>query len=75
MLLYYLQLHLLVVLVTYPIILRLLYYIQPFICTFNNNNDHNNNSNNNNDDDDNDDNENDNDDNENETFTQKFYGQ
>ena len=31
----------------YPIILRLLYYIQPFICTFNNSNSNNNNDNNN----------------------------
>ena len=31
----------------YPIILRLLYYIQPFICTFNNSNSNNNNHNNN----------------------------
>ena len=74
----YFRLQFLVFLVAYPSILHLLYYIQPFICTFNNtnhnnnsnNNNHSNNSNNNNDDDDNDnDDDNNDDDDENETIT------
>ena len=53
MFLYYLLLHFLVIFVEHLIILHLLYYIQPFICTIkhnnnnNNNNDINNNNNNN----------------------------